>query len=264
MSKDAELIRCYITGHDRAWVLAHGDDPLTPEQRIRYDALLARREKGVPLAYLIGTAWFYGREFAVDESVLVPRPETELLVEEAIRHLRSRTHCVWLDVGTGSGAIACTLAAELPNATVYATERSAGALAVAKRNADSLLCHPERQRARFELADLLPRDEGLRFDCVIANLPYIPTADLPQAPDPVSFEPREALDGGLDGLREYRRLLLALPPRLNAGAIVLLEAAPPTISALADLAAAAFPHARVSVGADYAGQARYVHLDLDV
>ncbi len=244
---------------------------------MRVEALLARCAAGEPVAYLIGEAWFYGRPFEVSPAVLIPRPETEHLIDEALQHLRRYANPTVLDVGTGSGAIACTIAAELSNATVHATERSPQAYEVALRNADALdlrPCHPERserssrsrgsgegRRLRLELADLLPADETLCFDCVVANLPYIPTAQIPAAPDPVSFEPREALDGGPDGLREYRRLLKMLPPRLSLGGLVLLEAAPPTIEALAELAAKAFALADISIGNDYAGLPRYVRVE---
>ena len=190
----------------------------------------------------------------VDEHVLVPRPETEHLAQAAIEHLARYEKAVALDVGTGCGAIACTLAAELPQCRVYATERSPAALQVAKENIEG------HRAVHVELADLLPDDRSLRFDAVIANLPYIPTADLPKSPDPASFEPREALDGGPDGLREYRRLLEILPERVNDGGIVLLEAAPPTIGALRTLAAGAFAQARTEIGYDYAGLARYVRV----
>lgn len=215
--------------------------------------LVKKRAAGVPVAYLIGTAWFYGREFLVNEHVLVPRPETEHLVEAALEHLAAYENPTVLDVGTGSGAIACTLAAELPRATVYAVDNDRAALEAAIENA-------RRQAVRvcFELRDLLPADDAVRFDCVIANLPYVPTADLPQRPDPVSYEPRQALDGGPDGLREYRRLLGMLPQRLSSGAILLLETAPPTIRGLEQLALATFRRRKVAIGRDHAGLDRYV------
>jgi release factor glutamine methyltransferase len=250
---DRELLLAHVLGKERSWLLAHDDVELSSEQERLFAELLARRAEGEPVAYLAGTAWFCGRPFEVNPAVLVPRPETEQLVEAALAHLRAYASPVVLDVGTGSGAIACTIAAEMPNAVVYATERSPGALAVAKRNALAL-----RVTLSLSKGDLLPSDESVRFDAVVANLPYIPTADIPDA---LRYEPREALDGGPDGLREYRRLLERLPQRMNAGALILLEAAPPTIAALADLAAAAFPGARMSIGSDYAGLDRYVRIE---
>lgn len=283
---DAELLLAHALRRERSWLIAHGDIALTPEQAECFDALIVRRATGVPVAYLLGVAWFCGRPFAVSEAVLVPRPETEHLAETAVEHLRSYAHPAVLDVGTGSGAIACTLAAELPRALVCATDRSAAALELARRNAHDLgliscrsagkVCHPERgaqrrvegrrtdegSRIHFELADLLPTGENLWFDAVVANLPYIPTANLPNAPDPVSFEPREALDGGADGLDAYRRLLHVLPGNLNKRALVLLETAPPTIGTLRELAAAAFPDAKISIGSDYAALARFIGISI--
>ncbi len=271
------MLLAHTLGRDRSWLIAHGNDPLSGADLQRFEALVVRRAAGEPVAYLIGTAWFCGRAFEVNPSVLVPRPESEHLVEAALHHLGGYEKPVVLDVGTGSGAIACTLAAELSRAVVYATDRSAEALAIARHNARALDLasshdsgrysehgsghhEPIEGRIHFELADLLPHDQTLRFDCVVANLPYVPSADLPQKPDPAAFEPREALDGGPDGLREYRRLLARLPGRIDDRALVLLEAAPPTIAALRDLAAASFPHAGVAVGNDYAGLERYVSM----
>ncbi|MGH7737895.1 MAG: peptide chain release factor N(5)-glutamine methyltransferase [Candidatus Tyrphobacter sp.] len=280
---DRALLLAHVLGKDRAWLVAHGNEiVLAPEEQRTYDAFLARRMRGEPLAYIVGEAWFYGRRFEVTNDVLVPRPETEHLVDAALAFLRAfvendRGCPIVLDVGTGSGAIACTIAAEVPQAIVYATERSQAALRIALRNAKNLVAPStafasrttlgitERRTAlgvSAEFADLLPADAALRFDCVVANLPYIPSADVPSKPDPVGFEPREATDGGPDGLHEYRRLLEALPPRISAGGLVLLETAPPTARALAELAMKAFPNARATISRDYAGRERLVAIEV--
>jgi release factor glutamine methyltransferase len=206
----------------------------------------------VPIAYLLGSAEFYGREFAVNETVLVPRPETEHLIDEALRFIRSGMHV--LDVGTGCGAIACTIAVET-QAYVDGTDSSSSAIATAKQNARRLGL---AQRCRFYHGDLAEPVRARRYNAVIANLPYVPTADLPRPPDSVSFEPREALDGGPDGLAHYRKLLPALPALLRGEALILLEAAPPTIFQLAEMIRITLPGFDVSVGNDYAGLARYV------
>ena len=222
----------------------------------RYLALCARRSTGMPLAYVLGQAGFYGRQFEVDESVLVPRPETEHLVDEALAFLRQRAlegrESAVLDVGTGSGAIACTIAAQTQRA-VDATDASPAALDVAARNARRLGVAP---LCRFFRGDLLEPVASRRYDLIVANLPYLPTCDLPAPPDPVSFEPVAALDGGPDGLDCYRRLLQAAPAVLAAEGLLLLEAAPPTMPALEALVRTAFPGAAVEVGNDYAGLAR--------
>jgi len=255
---DAALLLACALERSRDWIVAHPDDDVDEAALARYVALCARRSTGMPLAYVLGRAGFYGREFEVDESVLVPRPETEHLVDEALLFLRQRAlegrESAVLDVGTGSGAIACTIAAQSQNA-VDATDASPAALDVAARNARRLgvarLC-------RFFCGDLMEPVASRRYDLIVANLPYLPTRDLPAAPDPVSFEPAVALDGGPDGLDCYRRLLQTAPAALALEGLLLLEAAPPTMPALETLVRAAFPGAQVAFGNDYAGLARYL------
>ncbi|HEV2261520.1 MAG TPA: peptide chain release factor N(5)-glutamine methyltransferase [Candidatus Rubrimentiphilum sp.] len=210
---------------------------------------------GYPEAYKTGWKGFYRREFAVNKDVLVPRPETEHLVEEAIEFLRTQQKHKVLDVGTGSGAIACTIAAEVSSAIVDATDISVHAFEVARRNAERI---GVIDRCRFILADIA--QPGSRYDLIVANLPYIPTADVPRKPDPVAFEPRVAVDGGADGLEQYRKLLAIAPALSNPSALLLLEAAPPTMHALRTLAAAAFPGAQLSVGFDYSGLERFLRI----
>jgi release factor glutamine methyltransferase len=222
------------------------------KESLEFATLCGRRKAGEPIAHILGRVGFCGREFLVDKSVLVPRPETEHLVEEAIGFIQGPMRV--LDLGTGCGAIACTLAAET-QASVDATDVSAAAIEVAAENARRL---GVSTRCRFYCGDLAePVREG-RFDVVVANLPYIPTADLPQAPDSASFDPPEALDGGPDGLSLYRRLLPQLPPLLNDNALVLLEAAPPTMQELMELVRLTFPYFAIEGCNDYSGLARYV------
>ena len=194
--------------------------------------------------------------FLVNQSVLIPRPETEHLVEEALRFIAGPMRV--LDVGTGCGAIACSIAAETP-ARVDGTDLSPAAVELATENARRL---GVSDRCSFQVGDLAEPFRGKRFHVIVANLPYIPTADLPQPPDPISFEPREALDGGSDGLTLYRRLLRELPTLLDTPCLVLLEAAPPTIGVLAEMTQTAFPSAAVSIVPDYAGLARCVKASL--
>jgi release factor glutamine methyltransferase len=252
---------------DRApgWMLAHGDAVIASDAAERFAAALARRARGEPLAYVFGSAGFYGREFEVTPEVLVPRPETEHLVEGALADVRARfargARSVRIcDVGTGSGAIAITVALELPEAFVVASDVSAAALAVARRNAVRLA---PNAALTFVCGDL---GEPLRarapYDCIVANLPYVPSAALPERPDPAGFEPRLALDGGADGLALYRRLLGDLPALAAPGAAAYLEAAPPTIEPLAALVARMLPNAHVEIGEDYAGLERYVAVSL--
>jgi release factor glutamine methyltransferase len=261
---DATRIVEHVLERDRAWLVAHDGNPVPAPLAERADALAARRRSGEPLAYVIGCAWFYGRPFAVGPDVLVPRPETELVVEAALDDLRARAARGILrpracDVGTGSGAIGITLAAESPDLAVVLSDVSAGALAVARGNAQRL---GVQGRVRFVEGDLAePLVPFGPYDCVVANLPYIPSAEVPAAPNPVGFEPHVALDGGDDGLGLYRRFVRALPRLLAAGGSAFLEAAPGTIEPLAVLVEA-LPGAHVEIGEDYAGMDRWVALTL--
>jgi release factor glutamine methyltransferase len=240
------MLLAHVLGRSRAWLIAHGEALVLAPEAQRFGDLCARRAAGVPIAYLLGSAYFYGREFAVNETVLVPRPETEALVDYALQFAKCQGSQPLriLDVGTGSGALACTLAAELPSATIDATDCSAGALAVARANARTIGVD---SRCHFYLGDLAGPVADLQYDAIIANLPYVATADIPAAPDPLAFEPRIALDGGPDGLR-----------LLVAGGLALCEAAPHQIGALRALCEAAFSKASVAVGCDLGRLERFV------
>jgi release factor glutamine methyltransferase len=259
---DAALLLEHVTGERRESIITGDARVLTDDEHTAFARAVERRLAGTPIAYITGAAGFYGRTFAVDERVLVPRPETEHLVEAAVTTLRAsgKTAGRIADIGTGCGAIAIVLAVELPDAWVFGTDVSHGAIDVARRNAAR---NNVFQQCTFLCGDLAqPLGRFGPFDAVIANLPYIPAAAIPAAPDPVAFEPRLALDGGADGLAIYRRLIPQLPPILAPEASVLLEAAPGTIELLAELVEAAFPGARVEIGTDYAGSSRfltYVH-----
>jgi release factor glutamine methyltransferase len=231
----------HVLGRNAAWLLAHDDAVLSEDEADRFRAAVARRVAGEPVPYIIGTAGFYGRLFHVDPDVLVPRPESEAIVDEVLDHLRSRnaSEPLLCDVGTGSGALAVTLACERGDARLVAVDLSPAALAVAARNARDL---GVAERISFVLGDGLAAaaPAGARFACVVANLPYVKTADLPLAPDPASFEPRLALDGGSDGLACYRPLLAHARSVLAPDGLLVMEAGPDTASDLEALARAAF------------------------
>jgi len=259
---DAVRLLEVVLGHDVAWLFAHGEAQLEPRDSACFEELLERRAVGEPLAYIAGSVGFYGREFAVSPAVLVPRPESEHLVALALegwRSARTSEPIRICDVGTGSGNLAVTLALELPHSRVVAIDVSPGALAVAAHNAKAL---GAMSRIRFVLGDMfasLAPDE--RFDCIVANLPYVATGDLAPAPDPTAFEPRLALDGGGDGLEPYQRLLAQAPDRLTEAGRLFMEAGPDTAQALAGLAQAAFGAvASVMVVADYAARERVVRV----
>jgi release factor glutamine methyltransferase len=252
---DAMLLFAHVLNRGREWIVAHSDATPSLQESEAFQKLSEQRSWGVPVAYLLGSAGFYGREFLVNENVLIPRPETEHLVDEALHFIGARPLRV-LDVGTGSGAIACTIAAET-SATVHGTDISPAAIAIANENASRL---GVADRCRFYVGDLTEPVGAQRFDVVVANLPYVPTAQVPRKPDPIAYEPREALDGGADGLALYRRLLGTLAPLLNLDALILLEAATSTMPGLARIAKSALPLFAIVVGRDYAGLERYLRI----
>lgn len=192
-----------------------------PEQRVddgaaaRFAATADRRARGEPAAYLLGEKEFFGHRFAVSPAVLVPRPETELLVELALPRLRARPASRVLDLGTGSGCIAITLALQYPAATVVAVDRSAAALEVAGSNARRL-----GARVEFIAGDWYEDVRG-RFDLVVANPPYVAAAD-PHLHE-LRFEPMHALVAGADGLDDLRRIVAGAPAQLNSGGALLVE-----------------------------------------
>jgi release factor glutamine methyltransferase len=256
---DASRLLEHVTGRDHAGLLLAAQVSLDPETLAQFELLVARRERGEPVAYLVGNTGFYGRTFLVDERVLVQRPESEHVVEAVLDDLRARrkTAGIIVDVGTGSGALGITLACELPQLAVYATDISTDALSVARRNA---ALNAVFQRCTFLAGDLLAPlvRFGERVDAVVANLPYIPAGRVPQIPNPAGFEPRIALDGGHDGLDVYRRLLTQLERVTTPDAAVFLEAAPGTIEPLGALVEQMFPRAYIEIGEDYAGLERFV------
>jgi release factor glutamine methyltransferase len=253
---EIEQLVANVTGRPIAWLRAYGETELSGKMESTLREFAARRASGEPLAYIVGTAGFHGHSFLVDSRVLVPRPETEHLVDEALAFVKDRDSARVLDVGTGSGAIACSVLAETSkNVHVDAIDVSADALLVAMANAHRL---GVELRLTFFFGDASTPALRPFFDVIVANLPYVPTKDIAKAPDPVSFEPRLALDGGPDGLDQYRRFLKQAPRLLALGGLLLMEAAPPTIAELEQLARAAFPEAETSIGVDYGGRPRYV------
>jgi release factor glutamine methyltransferase len=260
---DAQLLLGALLRRNTAWLFAHADEPLPEAIRGSYSQALERRALGEPVAYILGEAGFYGRRFAVTPDVLVPRPESELLVNCALSELRTLPiHAPQLcDVGTGSGILATTLAAEIPGARVTAIDVSEAALAVAAGNART---HRVEGRIDFVLGDLFEAlPARLRFDGIVANLPYVRASELASAPDPTSFEPRLALDGGSDGLAVYRRLLAKAGDALAPHGWLLMEAGPDTVPALAALARRSFRRsASVWIERDYARLERVVAVRL--
>jgi release factor glutamine methyltransferase len=218
---DARALAEHASGRPRAWLIAHGDEPVEPGAAEAFAALAARRQAGEPLAYLLGWREFRGRRFAVSPAVLVPRPETECLVDAALARLPAGRAPRVLDLGTGSGAIAVSIELERPDAEVVATDASAEALAVARANAASL----GAARVAFRAGDwwgALPADTP-PFDLVVSNPPYVADAD-PHLLDPaLRREPRAALASGPDGLDAIDAIVAGAPSRLAPGGWLLLE-----------------------------------------
>jgi release factor glutamine methyltransferase len=216
---DAELLLLHLLGKDRAWLMAHRDEELAPAKAVLYTQLLERRREGEPVQYITGETEFYGLPFRTTRDVLIPRPETEHLVEKIIALAASLHEPHIVDVGTGSGCIAVALAHKLPQAQISAIDISAAALAVAEENAQQ-----NGVAIRFLQGDLLAPVAGERFDLVVSNPPYVPSADRASLSVEVrDFEPATALFAGDDGLETYRNLIPAAFDALNPGGFVVLE-----------------------------------------
>jgi release factor glutamine methyltransferase len=256
---DAELLLAQVLGTNRAAVLAWPERVLTPKELTRYRALANRRAAREPLAYILGHREFYDLDLAVDQRVLIPRPETEILVEEALRIGRRQTGPLLIaDVGAGSGAIAVTLAVHLPQAVVYALDGSAGALAVTAENARR---HNVAERVHCLAGDLLaPLPQPV--DLIAANLPYVTTREWEALPPEIQdYEPRAALDGGTDGLALIRRLLATAGGHSRRGAVILSEIGASQGGAVTALASEYFPDATVRLMQDYAGLDRVIVIE---
>jgi|YNPNPStandDraft_1061719.scaffolds.fasta_scaffold78401_2 release factor glutamine methyltransferase len=252
---EAELLLSSVIGLSRASLLAHPDQLLTLPHRTAYLSLLHSRASGYPLPYLIQHVEFYGLEFAVTSDVLIPRPETETLVDLARQFQPRRI----VDVGTGSGCIAVALAVHLPQARVFATDISASALRVAAANAHR---HGVRERVHLVCADLVTPFAG-PVDLVVSNPPYVAGQEWLSLPVSVWHEPRLALDGGADGLEVVRRLLVAAPRILRPGGTLLVEIGAAQGQAATALARALVAGSRVVVHPDMAGRDRILELTLD-
>lgn len=233
---DAELLLGSVLGMTRVEMIVDAHRPLAPDELARYRALHQRRRAGEPVAYLLGVREFYGRPFRVDARVLVPRPETEVLVEVALERTRHLSMCMRaLDLCTGSGCVAVTLARERPTACVLAADLSEGALAVAQENAIRL---GAAANVAFLHCDLLSGLDPLwgKLDLITANPPYIPSGEIATLPADIrSYEPHLALDGGPDGLDLVRRIVSQAPSFLAKGGILALELATgqaPTVARL--------------------------------
>ncbi len=281
---DAEVLLADILRTDRTRLIAHPETPIGDGAGERFEAAIDRRARGEPVAYIRGIKEFFGLAFATDDRALIPRPETERLVEAGREEVMDRLAAAarrrgldpkavaplirLADVGTGSGAVAVALAVELrrhgvivgTDVTILATDDSADALELARENAAG---HAAAEGMRFVEADLLPPvlpDDGAPLDILLANLPYVRTGAIDGLPVAASFEPRSALDGGSDGLDVIRRLLALMPDVLAADGVALLEIGADQGSAAQDAVAAELPGWRASVETDLAGLPRILRV----
>lgn len=218
---DAQVLLAHVLSRDRGWLIAHATDPLGNHDVDTFLALARRRRDGEPVAYLTGRREFWGLDLAVDPSVLVPRPETETLVECLLQKLPRGRPTRVLDLGTGSGAIALAIARERPHAVVWATDRSRAALDVARANAQRL----ELRSVHWVEANWyrdLPRDIA-RFDVIASNPPYVAVDDPHLTEGDLRFEPASALMSGKDGLDALRSIVAGAPDHLVPGGALVVE-----------------------------------------
>ena len=253
------VLLSHVLEQPQTWILAHSEAELSATQQAKLTALIARLKQGEPLPYLTGRQEFFGLSFEVSPAVLIPRPETELLVETALRWLRSHpTANSVVDVGTGSGCIAVSLAVNTPTLHIVATDISAEALIIAQRNAQ---IHHVEDRITFQEADLISAELG-RFDLVCANLPYVPTSKIAKV-NSLPYEPALALDGGPDGLALIKRCLADAPAHIREPGMLLFEIEATTGDAGLALACNAFPQAKISLIPDLTGKDRLLTIELE-
>ena len=245
---DAELILAHVLGVERTFFHAHPEHELTTKEQSRAGSLVARRVRHEPLAYILGYKEFYGRIFTVSPDVLIPRPETEVIIDD-ILSLAMPTSKV-LDVGTGSGCIAITLAKELPNAAITGVDISAKAIKIAQKNAQSLSAN-----VNFFSSNLL--EKTAKYDIIVANLPYVDKKWDWLGPE-LAFEPQNALFASDDGLALIKELVQQAPDHLNKNGLLFLEADPSQHEDITDFAQKHGFLAKTPISATY-GLCLYLH-----
>ena len=228
---EAQILLRHCLGVNRAWLMAHENDMLEADASATFDALLQRRLNGEPIAYILGKREFYGLEFKVTSGTLIPRPDTETLVEAALEKIPADQSCPVLDLGTGTGAIAISIAGHRPHAQVVAVDASSAALTVAQENAKNLAV----SNVQFVLSDWFTELQGRTFDVIVSNPPYIAEEDVHLQRGDLRFEPMSALASGKDGLDSIRHIISQAPHYLSLGGWLMLEHGYDQSQAVADL-----------------------------
>lgn len=254
----AIILMAHLLNQTKAWVLAYSEETLSKSQYQAFFALVERLAEGEPLPYITGKQSFYGLDFKVNPAVLIPRPETELLVDEALKWLQDQPdEKQILDVGTGSGCIAISLAKNSQNNPIKATDISEYALKIAAENAKT---HGVENRISFVQANLLDNFKG-KVDLICANLPYISTTNLAEL-EVINWEPALALDGGMDGLSLIGKLLEQSLHHLNIPGLILLEIDSTTGESALNLAHHFYPNADIHLLKDLAGKSRLLLIEV--
>lgn len=256
----AELLLMHVLGRDRAWIYAHPEQPVSGEQTAAFFSLIAARAAGTPTQYLTGKQEFWGLEFEVSRDVLIPRPETEHVIEVALARLGESRRSQLLhvaDIGTGSGCIAVALAKELPGATIFATDISPAALAIAQRNAAR---HGVEKRVKCVEGNLLDGvTDPARFDLIVSNPPYVARTESSSLPIEVrEHEPELALFAGEDGLAVYPLLIAQAANRLAPGGLLVVELGYGQLEPVGELLDAARGWTRIKAEQDLAGIFRVI------
>lgn len=243
---DAELLLAFILDTSQEFLFTYPKQQLTTNQTVQFSRLISRRQKREPMAYILGHKEFFGLNFSVNPHVLIPRPETELLVEQVVSLMSEKTQPTIVDVGVGSGAIAIAVKHTLPKARVFGTDSSRKALGVARKNA-----RKHKTNITFACGSLLTPVPKVRFDCIVSNPPYL-TAQEMKHPD-LQFEPKVALYGGKAGLEVYQRLLIQAASQVRPKGYLVLEIGYNQVKPLSLLAKKIWPKAHLQVHKDLAG-----------
>ena len=255
---DAEVLLSHILRKERLYLYVHFDQPLEEQELITFREAVKKRASRMPVAYILGVKEFMGLDFEVTPAVLIPRPDTEILVETALNRLAEREQPCILDIGTGSGAICVSMLANLPTATGVTVDISSEAIAVAKRNADR---HQVANRLAFCHGDLFSPVEGQVFTAILSNPPYIPEDDISGLTPEVRKEPNLALAGGKDGLDFYRRIVTEGRKYLVPGGFIAMEVGINQAQLVAAMAEGTGDYKVSEIVKDYGGIERVVVLE---